>query len=194
MKPVSYWISSEVLSVANIFILSSLSDSRGLCWALLVSNTGPCNYPMYKQQTPVCVLAVLSPWSRVILPPHLSEHCQPDTGEMVSIKPSWTSISIWKSFPDIRLWLWSDLTGFLLTAAGVAIGWCRIIKCQYTGTPLRGSIIVYIYNLYLVCHYLIREKNSTRQGPGPFLQAAKTIDTQHWNAIMVFAPAPMSGL
>ena len=88
MKPVSYWISSEVLSVANIFILSSLSDSRGLCWALLVSNTGPCNYPMYKQQTPVCVLAVLSPWSRVILPPHLSEHCQPDTGEMVSIKPS----------------------------------------------------------------------------------------------------------
>ena len=53
-----------------------------------MSNTGPCNYPMYKQQTPVCVLAVLSPWSRVILPPHLSEHCQPDTGEMVGIKPS----------------------------------------------------------------------------------------------------------
>ena len=90
MKPVSYWISSGVLSVANIFILSSLSDSRGLCWALLVSNTGPCNYPMYKQQTLVCVLAVLSPLLLVTgyPPPHLSQHCQADTTEMVSIKPS----------------------------------------------------------------------------------------------------------
>ena len=57
-----------------------------------------------------------------------------------------------------------DPTEFWLTVPGVAIGrWCRIIKCQYPRTPLRGSIIVYIYNLYLVCHYLIREKNSTRQ-------------------------------
>ena len=37
-------------------------------------------------------------------------------------------------------------------------GRCRIIKCQYPRTPLRGSIIVYIYNLYLVCHYLIERK------------------------------------
>ena len=50
------------------------------------------------------------------------------------------------------------VTEFWLTAPGVAIGRCRIIKCQYPDTPLRGSIIVYIYNLYLVCHYLIGEK------------------------------------
>ena len=39
---------------------------------------------------------------------------------------------------------------------------CRIMLCiikyQYSRSALRGSIIVYIYNLYLVCHYLIGEK------------------------------------
>ena len=51
-----------------------------------------------------------------------------------------------------------------MAAAGVAM--CAsvccimlcIIKYQYSRSALRGSIIVYIYNLYLVCHYLIGEK------------------------------------
>ena len=123
---------------------------------------------MYKQHTPVSQSGSVywrSSWSRVILPPHLSLHCQADTGEMVDIIHNWTliSTSIWKSFSDIRSSDFDDPTEFWLTAPGVAIGRCRIIKCQYPRTPLRGSIIVYIYNLYLVCHYLIREKNSTRQ-------------------------------
>ena len=72
------------------------------------------------------------------------------------------------SAPSAEEFVW-DTFYFLPRApvrrlAGVAMcpSVCRIMLCiikyQYSRSTLRGSIIVYIYNLYLVCHYLIGEK------------------------------------
>ena len=112
----SYWFPPEVLSVADIFILSSLSVSRCLCWALLMSNIGPCNYPMYKQLTqsrysdPGSQYWRSSPGHGPSL--HLSLHCQIRTqrGEMVRCGPNWTlsgKVSqIYSYFDDLtELWL-----------------------------------------------------------------------------------------
>ena len=78
--------------------------------------------------------------------------------------------AIWPELPpDIGTIGWRICLGYFLlftpcAVAGVAMcpSVCRIMLCiikyQYSRSTLRGSIIVYIYNLYLVCHYLIGEK------------------------------------
>ena len=189
----SYWFPPEVLSVADIFILSSLSASGGLCWALLMSNIGPCNYPMYKQLTqsrysdPGSQYWRSSPGHGPSL--HLSLHCQIRTqrGEMVRCGPNWTlSGKVSQIFLTLMIWRscgWQR-------RPGVAKGRCRIIKCQYPRSPLRGSIIVYIYNLYLVCHYLIREKNST----GAIPSSGEDYRYSTLKCYYGFCPLAMSGL
>ena len=125
-------------------------------------NIGRCNYPMYQQLTQSRSSDLSTggpPLVTVHLSTFISTLCDPDT------ERRWSAVDqaelYLEKFP--RYSYFDDPTELWLTAApGVAIGRCRIIKCQYPHSPLRGSIIVYIYNLYLVCHYLIREKNSAR--------------------------------